>query len=197
MCCATREITKQKPTVCLKPQSDFNYFYTKMQLRMSLVIRPMNAADWPEVAEIYRQGIETGHATFEREVPSWEEWNRRHVRTCRLVALSDGEIAGWAALSPVSERCVYAGVAEVSVYVKDTFRGQKIGSRLLGKLIVESEENGFWTLQAGIFPENLASVSMHESLGFRQTGIREKIGRLNGEWRDTLLLERRSRTVGI
>ncbi len=164
---------------------------------MPITIRPMNAADWPEVAEIYRQGIETGHATFEQKVPSWEEWDSRHVKTCRIVALSEGEIAGWAALSPVSERCVYAGVAEVSVYVKDTFRGQKIGSRLLERLIAESGKNGIWTLQAGIFPENDSSVRMHEALGFRRVGFREKIGKMNGRWRDTLLLERRSKTVGI
>ncbi|HPT03397.1 MAG TPA: N-acetyltransferase family protein [Bacteroidales bacterium] len=164
---------------------------------MMIMIRPMDAADWPDVAEIYRQGIETGHATFEQKVPSWEEWNSRHLEACRFVALSNGQIAGWAALSPVSERCVYAGVAEVSVYVGEKFRGQKIGSRLLEKLIGESGQNGIWTLQAGIFPENDSSIRMHEALGFRRVGYREKIGKMNGRWRDTLLLERRSKTVGI
>ena len=164
---------------------------------MKIIFRPMKAADWTNVAEIYRQGIETGNATFQQEIPTWDDWNNGHIKSCRIVAEIDNEIVGWAALTPVSGRCVYAGVAEVSVYVSDKNRGQKIGTKLLDKLIAESENEKHWTLQAGIFPENIASLKIHEELGFRKIGHREKIGKMNGIWRDTVLLERRSKVIGI
>ena len=161
-----------------------------------IIFRQMTTDDWTSVAEIYKQGIESGNATFQQNIPSWEEWNKGHLSTCRIVAIHDLELVGWAALTPVSERCVYAGVAEVSVYVSDKYKGRKIGTGLLNKLISESEIEGIWTLQAGIFPENIPSLKIHEDLGFRQVGYREKIGKMNGTWRNTLLLERRSKIVG-
>jgi L-amino acid N-acyltransferase YncA len=164
---------------------------------MEIFFRPMTSDDWMSVAEIYRQGIETGNATFQREIPTWDEWHNGQITSCRIVAIIQNEIVGWAALTAVSRRCVYAGVAEVSVYVSNKYRGQKIGTKLLDKLIFESENEKFWTLQAGIFPENIASLKIHEELGFRKIGNREKIGKMNGIWRDTLLLERRSKIIGI
>lgn len=157
----------------------------------------MATEDWPDVAEIYQQGLDTGNATFQQEVPSREEWDTAHLKTCRLVAETDGETAGWAALTPVSGRCVYAGVSEVSVYVSERHRGKKVGKQLLAKLIKESEKEGIWTLQAGIFPENTPSIKIHKALGFRKVGYREKIGKMNGQWRDTILFERRSSNTGI
>ena len=157
----------------------------------------MQEADWPAVAEVYRQGIETGHATFETEVPSRDAWNARHLEAGRLVAREGDRVLGWAALSPVSDRCVYGGVAEVSVYVDAGTRGRGIGGRLLEALALASEEAGIWTLQAGIFPENEASLAIHRSCGFRVVGRRERLGRLAGEWRDVILLERRSRSTGV
>jgi phosphinothricin acetyltransferase len=164
---------------------------------MNIVFRSMKKDDWISVAEIYRQGIESGNATFQRDIPTWDEWDSAHIKTCRIVASIDNEIAGWAALTSVSGRCVYAGVAEVSVYVSNLFKGQKVGTRLLERLISESEKEGYWTLQAGIFPENKASLKIHFNLGFRNVGFREKIGKMNDIWRDTILLERRSKKVGI
>jgi L-amino acid N-acyltransferase YncA len=161
-----------------------------------IVFRQMVANDWSDVAEIYRQGIETGNATFQVQVPSWEEWDKEHLKACRIVAVNENKIVGWAALSPVSGRCVYAGVAEVSVYVSNSFKGQQIGTKLLERLISESEQQGLWTLQAGIFSENIPSLQIHKSLGFREVGYREKIGKMNGIWRNTVLLERRSKTIG-
>jgi len=157
----------------------------------------MTENDWPSVADIYRQGIETGNATFEKEIPSWEKWNAGHLPACRIVATVDDSVVAWAALSPVSGRCVYAGVAEVSVYVSGKYHGLRIGTLILDRLISESEEKGIWTLQAGIFPENKASIRLHENLGFRIVGVRELIGQMNGVWRNTLLLERRSKIAGI
>ena len=162
-----------------------------------ILFRPIKATDWEIVAEIYRQGIETNNATFQQQIPTWEEWDNGHLKNCRVLASIDNKIAGWAALTPVSGRCVYAGVAEVSVYVADNFRGQNIGKMLLNKLIIESEKENLWTLQAGIFPENIASLTIHEKVGFRKVGYRENIGKMNGEWRDTVLMERRSKVVGI
>lgn len=159
-------------------------------------IEPMSADHWPAVREIYRQGIETGVATFETEVPDWETWDESHIDHSRLVARNEEQVLGWAALSPVSDRCVYGGVAEVSVYVGENARGQGLGTRLLNALIEASEDNGIWTLQAGIFPENEASLRIHEQCGFRVVGKREKLGRLDGEWKDVLLMERRSDLVG-
>lgn len=156
----------------------------------------MTLSDWPAVAAIYKEGIATGMATFETEIPSWEQWNNAHIDSCRLVAKKGGYVLGWAALSEVSSRCVYGGVAEVSVYVAAKARGNKIGEFLLRQLINESEQLGYWTLQSGIFPENSASIRLHEKLGFRKIGYREKIGQLKGVWKDNVLMEKRSRTVG-
>lgn len=156
----------------------------------------MTADDWPRVREIYLEGIATGNATFETGAPEWEAWDAAHLARPRLVARADGEVVAWAALSPVSRRAAYAGVAEVSVYVAAAHRGMGVGRWLLERLVEASEEAGVWTLQAGIFPENRASVEAHRACGFREVGLRERIGRLNGEWRDVLLMERRSPTVG-
>jgi L-amino acid N-acyltransferase YncA len=164
---------------------------------MNIVFRSMKKDDWISVAEIYRLGIESGNATFQRDIPTWDEWKQGHINTCRIVASIDNEIVGWAALTPVSGRYVYSGVAEVSVYVSNHFKGQKIGTRLLERLISESEKEGYWTLQASIFPENKASLRIHYNLGFRNVGFREKIGKMNDIWRDTILLERRSKKAGI
>jgi phosphinothricin acetyltransferase len=158
--------------------------------------RSLEASDWPRVREIYEEGIATGHATFETEAPPWEDWNANHVSTCRLVAEMEGRIVGWAALWPASDRCVYGGVAEVSVYVASEAQGAGLGSRLLQELVTESEREGFWTLQAGVFPENESSVRIHEKCGFRVVGHRERLGKMKNVWRDVLLMERRSKTVG-
>ena len=159
-------------------------------------IDPMQPQQWPQVAGIYREGIATGQATFETAVPSFEHWDRNHLRIARFIAGHGGTIVGWAALSPVSQRQVYAGVAEVSVYVAAATRGSGVGRQLLEALIDESERNGIWTLQAGIFPENAASIALHLACGFREVGRRERIGKMNGLWRDTLLFERRSSRIG-
>ena len=139
-----------------------------------LIIEAMTAADWPAVRSIYLDGIATGHATFERSAPEWDAWDAAHLHTCRVVARSGNEIAGWAALSRVSDRCVYAGVAEVSVYIGERWRSQGIGRELLNALVQNSERNGIWTLQAGIFPENAASIELHKRAGFRIVGTRER-----------------------
>lgn len=163
----------------------------------SLQIRSLIAEDWERVRLIYLDGIDSGQATLETRAPSWAEWHSGHLPAPRLVA-SDGEyIGGWAALSPVSLRSVYAGVAEVSVYVGSNWRGLGVGKSLLKTLVAESEENMIWTLQASIFPENVASLAIHQSCGFREVGRRERIGKMTGGWRDTILLERRSKIVGI
>jgi len=158
----------------------------------NIVVEQMTTEHWDDVRSIYLEGIATGEATFETEAPDWDRWNRSHLPFARLIARLDNRIAGWAALSPVSARSVYAGVAEVSVYVAASTRGKGVGAALLTGLIVESEKNGIWTLQAGIFPENRASGELHRKLGFREVGRRERIGKLHGVWRDVLLLERRS-----
>jgi phosphinothricin acetyltransferase len=163
-----------------------------------MTLQPLTAAHWPEAKAIYEAGIATGNATFATEAPEWAEWDKGHLQHSRLVALNDtGQVLGWAALSPVSGRCVYGGVGEVSVYVAAEAQGQGVGRELLAALITESEANDMWTLQAGIFPENEASVRLHEATGFRQVGRRERIGKMAGRWRDTLLLERRSEQVGV
>jgi len=159
-------------------------------------LEPMGPEDWPSVREIYLQGIDTGNATFETTAPEWDQWDHGHLDSCRLVARSEGQVVGWAALSLVSRRAVYAGVAEVSVYVAAAARGQGIGKVLLHALVAASERANIWTLQAGIFPENAASIAVHKSTGFRVVGIRERIGRMNGHWRDVVLLERRSAVAG-
>jgi phosphinothricin acetyltransferase len=156
-------------------------------------IDQMRASDWEQVRAIYLEGIRSGHSTFETDAPSWEKWDEGHLQFARLV-MRDGEtVLGWAALSPVSKRHVYRGVAEVTVYVSEAVHGQGIGRALLEALIDESERNGIWTLQASIFPENTASVQLHLRCGFRAVGRRERIAMLNGVWRDTLLFERRRR----
>jgi L-amino acid N-acyltransferase YncA len=160
-------------------------------------ILPLLSEHWPSVKAIYEQGIATGHATFQTSAPEWAEWDGAHLKHSRLVALENGQVIGWAALTPVSGRCVYAGVAEISVYIAPEHRGKKIGETLLEALVAESEKNGLWTLQAGIFPENIPSLKIHEKTGFRLIGFREKIGQMKGIWRDTVLLERRSKTVAI
>jgi phosphinothricin acetyltransferase len=164
---------------------------------MNITVTPMKPEDWDAVRLIYREGIATGHATFETDAPEWEEWDKSHLRECRLVARSDGEVVGWAALSPVSSRCVYAGVGEVSVYVRASARGQGVGKSLLWALIKESERVGISTLQGGVFPENITSIAIQKACGFREVGLRERLGQMNGVWRDVLLMERRSKTVGI
>lgn len=158
---------------------------------------PMNEQHWDAVRAIFAQGIATGNATFETSAPSWQDWDARHLGSCRLVAVRDGAVQGWAALSPVSTRQVYRGVAEVSVYIAEHARGQKVGTELLEALIGESERNGIWTLQAGIFSDNTASIQLHAKLGFRVVGTRERIGCLHGRWCDTVLMERRSRIAGV
>ena len=160
-------------------------------------IEPMRAGDWPVVRSIYLEGIATGEATFETEAPSWEEWDAAHLSFARLVARAGDNVSGWAALSAVSRRKAYAGVAEVSVYVAAHSRGKGVGGALLEWLIQESEQNGIWTLQAAVFPENSATLALHNRCGFRKIGRRERISKLNGRWRDTILLERRSKTVGL
>lgn len=150
---------------------------------------------WLQVSKIYKEGISTGMATFEKNIPHWEEWNANHLKVCRIIAIINGNIVGWAALSPVSSRCVYKGVGEVSVYVSGEFRGNRIGEKLLRKLITESEKNGIWTIQSGVFPENIASIKLHEKVGFRKIGYREKIGEFDGIWKDNILLERRSKLI--
>ena len=165
---------------------------------MTLSVEKMLPEHWEGVRAVYLQGLATGDATFETEAPGWERWDASHLRACRLVAVASGaRVAGWAALSPVSTREVYAGVAEVSVYVGAGFRGLGLGRALLSTIVRESEGQGIWTLQASIFPENVASVALHKACGFREVGRRERVGRLKGRWRDTILLERRSRAVGV
>ena len=157
--------------------------------------RPMDPADWPAVRAIYEQGIATGDATFDTAAPEWAAWDRAHLADHRLVATRDGRVVGWAALAPVSERCAYAGVAEVSVYVAAAATGQGVGLALLRELVRGAEAAGIWTVQAGVFPENAASLALHRRCGFRTVGVRERLGRLHGRWRDVVLLERRSPLV--
>jgi len=164
---------------------------------VNFVIEQMSPRDWEDVRAIYLEGIATGNATFETEAPNWNAWNDSHLNFGRLVARSGQSVLGWAALSRVSSRRVYFGVAEVSVYVAASARGEGIGRMLLIRLIEEAEHRGIWTLQAGIFPENTPSIALHKSCGFREVGRRERPGKLNGVWRDVVLLERRSTTVGI
>lgn len=162
-----------------------------------LQIQPLYKEHWSRVRTIYLEGIATGQATFQTTAPGWDQWDEGHFTHSRLVALIEGEVVGWAALSPVSSRPHYAGVAEVSVYVAHGARGKKVGSALLTELIHQSEAAGIWTLQSSIFPENVASVRLHESHGFRLMGRRERIAQQNGVWRDTIIMERRSQTVGV
>lgn len=157
----------------------------------------MQPDDWPAVREIYGEGIATRNATFETELPDWEKWDSAHRKDCRFIAREGATALGWAALSPVSARQVYAGVAEVSVYVAAAARGRGVGKSLLRALVEGSEQSGVWTLQAAIFPENAASLALHKWLGFREIGLRQRIGKLGNRWRDVLLLERRSSKAGV
>jgi L-amino acid N-acyltransferase YncA len=160
-------------------------------------ISPFDASNWDAARAIYLQGIATGNATFQTEATTWEAWNAGHLSSPRLVARDEDRILGWAALSRVSARPVYAGVTEVSIYIAEDARGEGVGSALLAALVAASEAAGIWTLQAGIFPENEASLALHQKFGFRIVGRRERMGQLRGVWRDVLLLERRSQTVGV
>ena len=160
-------------------------------------ILPLLPEHWDSVRKIYEEGIATGYSTFETTAPEWESWDNSHLPFGRLVALIDGKVAGWASLSKVSDRCVYAGLAEVSVYVSFSAHRKGVGSALLNALVEESEANNIWTLIAAIFPDNTPSINMHQKLGFRFLGRRERIGKLNGKWHDSLLFERRSKLVGI
>ncbi len=163
---------------------------------MDLIIRRMKKEHWDQVKAIYLEGIKTGNATFQTDVPTSDSWAKGHIPNCSFIAVLGDEIVGWAALSPVSDTCIYAGVAEVSVYVGQNYKDKGIGKTLLEQLIKESEKNGIWTLQAGIFPENIASLNLHTKMGFREVGIRERIGKMHGKWRDIVLIERRSRVTG-
>jgi len=163
---------------------------------MDSLVQKMKRADLGEVLRIYAEGIAGGNSTFETSVPVEEEWDKIHLSKCRLVARASEEVIGWAALSPVSGRCTYSGIAEVSIYVASPVKGKGVGKALLLKLVKESEKAGIWTLEASMFPENKASISLFKSCGFREVGYREKLGSMNGLWRDVILLERRSRDVG-
>ena len=156
----------------------------------------LRAEHWPDVARIYAEGIATGNATFESSVPDWERWDASHLPEHRFVALVDGRVAGWVAVSAVSDRCVYGGVVENSIYVGADARGKGVGRALLERLIESTEQAGVWTIETGIFPENEASIRLHERLGFETVGVRKRLGKHNGVWRDVVLLERRSEKVG-
>jgi phosphinothricin acetyltransferase len=170
---------------------------TAISSHADLVIDAMQAGDWVAVRDIYAEGIKTGNATIETAPPPWEVWDARHLKHCRLVARRAGVVVGWVALGPYSSRCAYNGVAEVSVYVAERDRGQGVGRALLVAAIALSERHGIWTLQAGIFPENTISIALHRKCGFREVGMRCRLGKLNGVWRDVVLFERRSEVVGI
>jgi L-amino acid N-acyltransferase YncA len=157
-----------------------------------MTIRELQPADWPDVARIFEEGIRTGNATFETTPPTWEAWDAGHLADHRLVVTLDGDVVGWAALSGVSDRACYSGVAEHSIYVAERVRGLGFGRQLLAALVAAADAGGVWTLQSGVFPENEASLALHLSLGFRVVGVRERLGRLDGVWRDVVLLERRS-----
>ena len=160
---------------------------------MNLTLKHITQEHWPSVALIYQKGMATGMATFETEIPSWATWNNNHLNICRYGAWSKDKLLGWVALSSVSQRLVYSGVAEVSIYVDPQYARQGVGSTLFDQVIVESENEGYWTLQSGIFPENKASITLHKNKGFRTIGYREKIAQLHGIWHDNVLMERRSK----
>ncbi len=165
---------------------------------MDFKIKEMVEQDWKQVEDIYLEGIRTRMATFQTGAPTWDDWNNGHMKICRLVAKSGDTILGWCALSPTSSRCVYRGVAEVSIYISEKYKGQGIGTLLLNKLIAESEKRGIWTLQSSVIKENIKSRKLHEKCGFREVGIREKVAKMNSEkWMDVVILERRSKITGI
>jgi L-amino acid N-acyltransferase YncA len=161
-------------------------------LAAAVDMRDLRPGDWPEVSRIYADGIATRNATFETEVPSWEEWDAAHLEQHRFVAESEGQVVGWAAAVPVSSRCCYAGVAEISAYVAEGSRGQGVGAALLERLIESTKADGIWTLETGVFPENERSLALLKRFGFREVGVRERLGQLDGVWRDVVLLERRT-----
>jgi L-amino acid N-acyltransferase YncA len=165
-------------------------------MNFPLQIEPLTSEHWPAVRLIYLEGIATGNATFQQTAPEWAEWDAAHLPLCRMVATEGEEVVGWAALAPVARRPVYAGVAEVSIYVAEAARGRGVGNHLMMRLIADSEVAGIWTLQAGIFPENAASLRLHIAAGFRVVGTRLRLGKMNGHWRDVVLLERRSCVAG-
>ncbi len=169
--------------------------YTMSNCLETIHFDKMIETDWPNVKSIYIEGIASGNATFDEELPSWDVWNRSYLTACRIVVKEAGRIVGWAALQPISSKKALAGVAELSIYLGASSRGKGIGSRLMAYVIAESEANGFWTLQSGVFLENIASIHLHHKAGFRNVGVRQRIGKLNGVWRDIILLERRSNTV--
>jgi L-amino acid N-acyltransferase YncA len=158
-------------------------------------LQPMRPEDWPAVRAIYQAGIATGDATFETAAPEWAAWDAAHLVDHRLVARLDGRVVGWVALAPVTERCAYAGVAEDSIYVAPEVQGRGVGRTLLTAALASAEQGGIWTVQTGIFPENEPSVRLHQNCGFRVVGVRERLGKLHGRWRDVLLLERRSPAI--
>jgi L-amino acid N-acyltransferase YncA len=158
-------------------------------------LQPLRPEDWPAVRAIYEAGIATGDATFDTAAPTWAAWDAAHLADHRLVARLDGRVVGWTALAPVSDRCAYAGVAEVSIYVAPDAQGRGVGRALLGAVVASAERGGIWTLQSGIFPENQASIRLHQTCGFRVVGVRERLGQMHGRWRDVVLLERRSPIV--
>lgn len=179
---------------------DINYFIgvsVYMIEKSAIKLEEMAPSDWPSVRAIYEEGIRTGIATFQTEVPSWEEWDQGHLQRCRFIAKAGDQILGWVALSPVSSRCCYKGIGELSIYIHPDSKGLGIGTLLLQKLIDESEKQGFWTLQSAIIKENTASRALHKKCGFREIGFREKVAQMpDGTWHDTILIERRSRVVG-
>ena len=177
----------------IRPEQADIYMTT---LDPNLTIEPMTRDDWPSVRRIYADGIATGNATFETETPDWDAWDRGHLADCRLVAFREGILVAWAALSPVSSRSCYSGVAEHSIYVDENHRGQGIGKTLLQEFVERTEEFGFWTIQSSVFPENAASIAIHLACGFRVLGRRKRVAMLHGVWRDTVMVERRSRRVG-
>lgn len=165
---------------------------------MNYIIETMKPSDWNSVSEIYKEGIDTKVATFQSEVPTWEDWDKSHCEHCRLIVRLKDQVLGWAALSPVSKRSVYVGVAEVSIYIRNNYTGMNIGTALLEELIKNSENQGYWTLQSGIIEENVSSLKLHNKCGFRKIGYRENVGKMdNGKWHNVILVERRSKIIGI
>jgi phosphinothricin acetyltransferase len=162
-----------------------------------MIIRKLLKTDFESVKSIYQQGIDTGHATFQERAKDWDEWDKYTMNVCRLVAVVNDDVVGWAAISTVSSRCVYVGRAEVSIYVAAASRDSGIGYALLNALARCSEREGIWTLESSIFPENHASISIHKKNGFKVVGVREKLGKMNNEWRDLIFMERRSSSVGV
>lgn len=166
-------------------------------MNTDIIINEMIPSDWGQVKEIFMEGILTANATFRTEAPTWDEWDKGHLKNCRFVAKQNGEVVGWVALTPISSMLAFSGVVEVSIYISASAAGMGVGSRLLQQVIDSSEQNKIWTIQAMIFPENIASINLHRKFGFEEVGTRKQMGRLNGVWRDVVLLERRSNKVGV